>query len=100
MGKKIDAAFTMLCLAAMAFLPVLRSGELPQIWERIIQLDITGLGVKGIFGLFVLGVQIVPALWFSCFAKHYVTNMAILVLLVLLVAVVRKMIQKKTGEVY
>lgn len=98
MGKKIDAVLTALCLVAMAFLPVLRSGELPQIWERIIQFDMTGLGLRGIFGLFVLGVQMIPALWFACLARHYVTNMLIFVLLTILVITTRKMLQRKTEE--
>lgn len=100
MGKKIDAVFTILCLATTVLLPVLRSGELPQIWERIVSVDMAGLGLKGILGLWILGVQMIPAFWFACLARHYVTNMLILAALALLVIATRKVLQKKTGEVY
>ena len=100
MGKRLDVALTILCLATMAFLPILRSGELPQIWERIIQFDLTGLGLRGVFGWLVLGVQMIPALWFACFARHYVTNMLIFVLLAILIILIRKLLYAKTGKVY
>lgn len=100
MGKKIDTFITALSLLAFVLLPVLCSGNLPQVWERIIRFDMTGLGLRDIFGLLIIGVQAIPAFWFACFAKHYLTNMLILAALALLVIAVRKIMQKKTGEVY
>ena len=100
MGKKLDAALTVFCLLTIVLMPVLRSGDLPQVWEQITQFDLTEFDLRGVFGLVLLGVQMISAFWFACFAKHYVSNMLIAAVLVLVVIAVRKMIQKKTGEVY
>ncbi len=94
MGRKIDAGISAMSVLGMLLIPVLRSGDLPQVWERIVQLELTGIGLREIFSFFVLGVQFLPAFWFACFAKHYMTNMLILAALALLVIVVRKTIQK------
>lgn len=98
MGKKIDAGISALSVLGMILLPILRSGDLPQMWERIIQFDLTGLGLRGMFGFFILGIQMIPAVWFACFARHYLTNMLIMVLLVTLVITMRKMLQGNVEE--
>lgn len=95
MGKKIDAGISAMSVLGMLLIPVLRSGDLPQVWERIVQVELTGIGLREIFGFFVLGVQFLPAFWFACVAKHYVTNMLILAALTLFVIVARKTIQRK-----
>lgn len=100
MGKKLDAVLTALCLLAIIAVPVLRSGTLAQVWEQVIRFDMTGLDLRSVSGLLFLGVQAVPAFWFACLAEHYVTNMLILTALALFVIVVRKAIQRKTGEEY
>ena len=100
MRKKLDAIITILCLLVIALLPILRSGNLPQILRWITRFDMTGLGLRGVLGMLLLGVQAVPAFWLACFAKHYVTNMLITIALALLVITVRKVIQTKSGEVH
>lgn len=98
MDRKIDGMVSGLGLLAMVLLPVLRSGRLPEVLARFGQVEPAWPGFRAIFGYFVLGIQMIPAFWFSCLAEHGLTNLLLLAAIAVLVIVIRKCVEKEAEE--